>query len=291
MTAGPSTDPAAAQAASFVLGRALADGAFVEVGEELPTVEAARFALEALASMGADAGADTRRAVSELVAACRRPDGGFAMTAGDPASKLAATYYAVRLSAAGRVDVSLDPEALRSWLRAALFGDRDGEVAVDVDELYYGVRALELASTPPTPSYRAATEAFVRACAARGGGFGLVPGAAPDIERTYCCLHMLQLLGSADDAGAHAGWVESCAGAGRVWWDPDRVRSSPATMYWGTRAAEIAGVELPWRELADGVEAFRDPSGGYGLDGGASLWLTYCGVRTREIARQREMVR
>ncbi|HEX8205959.1 MAG TPA: prenyltransferase/squalene oxidase repeat-containing protein [Solirubrobacteraceae bacterium] len=281
-------DGVLSETAAFVRGRALDGGPFVEIDEEAPTVEATRFGLETLNTLGAGPSDEERRVATELVRACHRPDGGFAPTEADEASALNSTYYAVRVMSAGLVDLEPDREALARWLRAEVLPAGD-TVEVDVDELYYAIRAFQLAEIGFEQQERDAIEAFVARCADSGGGFALLPGQAPDIERTYCCLHTLQILGATEVAAEDRDFVAACFDGRRIHWDPEHSKpASPATMYWGSRAAQISRPpEIDWSGVAEGIDSFRRDGGGYAFDDGEpNLWLTYCGARTSDIARR-----
>lgn len=282
-----SADAARRETEAFVRSRALHDDPFVEVGERVPTVEAARFGLETLAALEVEPGESTRAAVDRLLDDCARPDGGYAMRRDDGPSELAATYYATRLMTAGLVGRVPDSERIAEYVRRSVLGDGGARVWVDVDDLYYGMRAVALAAVSLSGDEHEAVHAFMSGCAHPDGGFGLVPGAEPDVERTYCCLHMLQFLGADEVGPRHARFVGACSDGELIHWSPAHERSYPATMYWGARAAQIAGVDLDWDRLARGMESFRRPGGGYAAGGEPDLWLTYCGTRTLEIARQR----
>jgi prenyltransferase beta subunit len=273
---------------TFLESRSKQAGLFTEVGERAPTVEAARFGLEASAAVGKPASTEMRRDTRKLVIACLRPEGGFAVQADSPRPELSATYYAVRLFRLGNVaDVLLDRRRVAAWIVAQLFDGSRVDGSLDVDQLYYGVRGLQLMDAREFDRERRdAVARYVNRCAAPGGGFGLRPGLVPDIERTYCCVSILEALGCLQNPRAHASWTESCLAGGRALWRPSDTKSTPATFYWALRAASLLGVFVRWAEVASALRSFEREDGGYGGEAGATLWYTYCGVSVRKLAME-----
>jgi prenyltransferase beta subunit len=274
----------------FLGHRQLAPGVFIETGETEPTMEATRFGLENLTLLHMPLNAEGTLA---FVAACQRPEGGFAMRQDGGSADLAATYYALRIFELLEAPQALAPEArqaLHGWLRQQLFPDVRGHAALDIDPLYYAVRAWLLSTGHFTTAEHEAVVASIWACAGNDGGFAQFPGHAPDIERTYCCLHLLQELNveSWELPRQHA-WISSCYFRGRVHETPQRVTYSLATLYWGTRAAELTQLRLPWLAIRQEVEHHQQADGGYGMKREATLWQTYCALGTLRIAESAEV--
>jgi prenyltransferase beta subunit len=268
-----------ASVTAFLESRLSRERLFVETGHSEPTVEAARFGLETLDALGADI-PGVRTATSAFLSQCRATDEGFAdRREGKPA--LNATYYAARLLSRGLVPGSLaDPYGLVGWIRRKIM--RDGRIAphMDVDELYYAVRAMQFAlpgKELPDEDVQAIV-GFILRCASPDGGFGLRPGDPGDIERTYCCVNMLETLGAEHESARQKDFISACTENGEVSWDTDRAGTTPATFYWGLRAASLTGTRVAWREAAQRIEDFRCADGGYGSGERGQLWHTYCCV-------------
>jgi hypothetical protein len=264
----------------FLESRLSEERLFVETGESEPTVEAARFALETLDAIGADI-PGVRTATAAFLAECRSAEGGYKDRRSTEAPALNATYYAVRLLARGLVPGALpDPLRAIAWIRRSIMTAGHIHPDMDVDELYYAVQALQFALKPAPvcdEDSRAIIE-FIRACHAPNGGFGFRPGDPGDIERTYCCVNMLETLGLKDGIASHIDYIAACMTDGDVCWDPDRTKSTPATFYWGLRAASLSGSYVPWHEAGRRIDGFRSADGGYGMAGRSQLWHTYCCV-------------
>ncbi|WP_257450266.1 prenyltransferase/squalene oxidase repeat-containing protein [Archangium lipolyticum] len=258
---------------SFLEKRLTRNGLFVEVGESAPTVESIRFGLDTMASIDKEVDESVRRSSAAYLLECLLPDGGFAISARSTQSKLSSTYYAVRLFELKRVDGGLpDRHRTSEWIIGQLFDGAGIAESVNVDELYYAARALQLMAAPELDHSRIDTVVrYIKRCCSPAGGFGLSPGAPADIERTYCCLHMLQTLGHLHDPEKHAKWVSSCIIGGQVYWDPSGAKVSPATFYWGLRAASIAGAEVAWSDVASAIRNFEKEDGGYGDEAGSQL--------------------
>jgi hypothetical protein len=271
-----------AKVRQFVARRSPGSGLFVEIGETEPSLEALRWAVEIQTLIGEPIDADGQA----LICACLRPGSAFAMTAGQVEPTLAATYYAARaLALHGRHD--LLPPALPEWVEQALFG-RSGVVQVDVDELFYAVRTLEQAEETLPPQRVRRVAQFIDACEDPGGGFALLPGDPPDIERTYCCLQMRRILAKAGvlewrDPTRHRAWVAACYHEGHCYIDPARTRGSLATRYWGVQAAQLCGAPLPVDQMAKQILDAQHDDGGFGEPGPSSLWHTYCALRVLQL--------
>lgn len=271
------------RARRFLFDRTGAAGTFVEVGVDEPDLEALRWGTEIALLVGSPASDGL-----DFVAACRRAEGGFAMTPGEVRPSLAATYYAVRvLTLVGHGD--LVPQELSTWVSGAVFGAA-GTVAVDVDDLFYGVRALDRAGRPLPAPQRSRVSQFVGSCEDSSGGFGLLPSTLPDIERTYCCLQMRRILRAWDArptderaAKRHADFVLACHHDGRMLTAPDVQTSSLATMYWGVNALSLCDRRVPAAPVLASLASAQHPGGGFGDPGGPTLWHTYCALRIHQI--------
>lgn len=258
---------------------------FVEVGEPGPTVEAARFGLEAWRTHATPPPA-VMRATLGYLRRCAHPYGGWGVDAQSEQPCLSATYYATKLLAEGHLPEPLRaPEQVQAWLCDQVADDLNVRPAIDIDELYYAVRAAYLiAPARPFPDrVRRSVVEFVLACADVDGGFGRTPGAQADIERSYCSIHMLRLLGAEFEADRHFAWIGRCVRTGAMDWSPDTPTASPATVYWGLRVASLVGVGVPAAAVRDNLAQFVLASGGYGANGQASIWHTYCGVKAAQI--------
>ncbi|HEY2667349.1 MAG TPA: prenyltransferase/squalene oxidase repeat-containing protein [Actinomycetota bacterium] len=271
------------EAARFVAGCSSHTGVFTEPGEAEPTLEATRFGVEALVALG---GAP-RESVLDFVEACWRPDGGFAMLAGEAEISLAATYYALRLrELVGHADPARGRVTARWLIDRMLPGATgDADEGVDIDELYYALRSWQILGFLPTDSHRLALVNFMLGCAGERGGFGLVQGAASDIERTYCCVHGLRILGlDPPRLEVHRAWASACIAEGRFYATPERLVYSLPTMYWGSRTAELLGIDPDWPAVEREVLAFRRADGGFGAQPSSSLWETYCALGALRLA-------
>ena len=162
---------------SFLESRLSPDRLFVEVGEDQPTVEAARFGFEALDSFR-DSLRGVDGATADFLLACRRADGGFTINQEEAEAELASTYYAVRLFLLRLIPGTLpDPSSTVAWLRGRILDGREIRNGMDVDKLYYAVRAIQLILSPrqlPTDLHRAVVD-FMLQCASSSGGFGPTP--------------------------------------------------------------------------------------------------------------------
>lgn len=257
----------------FVDHRSLGIGLFVESGQGSPDLEALRWAVELAHLLGDPIDEES----VTFVIACRRDEDGFAMRAEDDRPTLAATYYGVRvLELLDRRD--LLPHNLSRWIEQQVIGAA-GTVTVDIDELFYALRALEHAGLPLTDRLSTRTAEFITACEHSGGGFGPTPGEPPHIEQTYCCLRMRQLLGHSDRSAAHADWVDRCCREGEFLPSPAAASGTLATAYWGTQAAGLSQVELPAAKVRHQVRQRWHSDGGFGDDGTSNLWSTYCALR------------
>ncbi|MCK2215431.1 terpene cyclase/mutase family protein [Actinomadura sp. ATCC 31491] len=275
---------------TFLRGRSPAPGLYVERGGTQPTMEALRWATELRAML--DLAPRVKEEGLALVAACLRSSGAYAGSPDRPEPALDATYYATKVLALAGDPRRLTPQ-LATWLSGVVFGP-SGNVRLDVDELFYAVRAMEFAgqSLDAGQAHRVAT--FVRACADPGGGFGLLPGAAPDIERTYCCVLMLGLLTGWSAPAEHRAFVAACLRDGLFLFRPgDPAGPSLAAQYWGLRAARLAGVPVAGEALRAYVAGLRNDDGGYGVRGGgpgrgSTLWESYCALRVSALLDEGE---
>jgi hypothetical protein len=258
-------------------------GHLVEVGDKDATLEAARFGGEILCLLGDHLTGDDRRLHADC---CRGP--AFTMTAQASRPSLGATYYGNRLRQLSGQDPD-DPAAIADWVAEQLF--EDGKVVVDGDDLFYGIRSLIIINARLSGDQEQTVRSFLNNCLARDGGFGLTPGAPPDIERTYCGIATLQWMGTPEDlAGvrAHRAFVEACYdGAGHMRMRPDQDRWSLATGYWGSRCAQILGLDWPWDQVRAATQACRRSDGGYASSSHSTLWETYCALRVAAIASGR----
>lgn len=274
---------------SFLENRLSPDRLFVEVGEDRPTVEAARFGLEALDSFS-DSLRGVGGATADFLAACRSPEGGFTTNQEEAEAELASTYYAVRLFLLRLIPGSLpEPSNTVAWVRDSILDGREIRHGMDVDKLYYAVRAIQLILSPrqlPSDLHRAVVD-FMLQCASSSGGFGPMPNLPADIERTYCCVHLLHSLGEVRQTKLHVMWIGSCFSHGQAFWGPEGTRTDPSIFYWGLRAASLSGASVPWRDAARHLETFRCSDGGYGADGRSQLWHTYCCIKAHEIAAEK----
>jgi hypothetical protein len=268
---------------TFVESRSLSPGVLVEVGESEPTLEAARWGLEIATMLGRKVGDD----VLSLLAACRQSVGGFGMRPGDTSPNLEATYYAIRIawliSAHGVFDAKVG-----AWLRNNIFDERM-TVALDSHQLFYAMRTFQLSDVILTGAERAAVLRLIDECAGPEGGFSLLPGGQPDIERTYLCVNMLEDLGEMRhrrDHDLHSSWIRSCFRQGSFYWDRTQADHSLATVYWGARTAQMLGLAVPWDAVRHRVNRDKHTNGGYGSGGQATLWHTYCALGSIQIAEQ-----
>jgi hypothetical protein len=268
---------------SFVTGCRDATGLLVETDEDRPSLEATRFGAEILAHTGAG----PTRADLEFVAKARQGPAYTMHRGGEPA--LGATYYALRLHELAGTAVP-GPAEVGAWVSAALV--RGGEVAVDLDDLFYGVRSLLILGHRLDRGGEDAVRRFLRRCTAGGGGCALEPGGPADIERTYCAVAILQWLGTEEDhraAAAHADFVASCDdGEGHIRMRPGVPAWSLASAYWGARTVQLLRLPWPWHALDAAVRGCARPDGGYSAHGESTLWETYCALRVRDIAAARQ---
>ena len=163
----------------FLADRSPAPGIYVETGEAQPTLEALRWAAEITSMLGDPI--DEEMLV--FITACCRSEA-FAMRVEQFEPDLGATYYATRVLALAQ-HRSLLPGHFVSVIAQRLFA-ANGAIAVDVDGLFYGIRALEEAALRLPRRQAEQASAFICACAAPEGGYAVRPGAVADIERTYC---------------------------------------------------------------------------------------------------------
>jgi prenyltransferase beta subunit len=261
----------------FLSERSAGSGLYAERGETQPTMEALRWGTEIRAMLG------VRPLLSEeahaFLAACLRSAGAYATSPDHPEPALNATYYATKILSLAGGPWKPAPE-LAVWTAGTVFGP-SGNVRVDVDDLFYAVRAMQYANQEIPPDLARRAVMFLRACADPGGGFGLLPGEPPDIERTYCCAMMLSLLSAWDSPSPHRAFTARTLRDGLFHMRPDASATrSLATQYWGARAAGMCGVPLPCDEICAFVVAKRNPDGGFGDESREStLWQTYCAMR------------
>lgn len=251
-------------------------GMYVETGERQPSLEALRWACEIRALLGepVEPGSIT------FIAACRRGNEAYAMHVERHRPELGATYYAVRvLALAGHADQV--PAAMAGWLDGTVFGAA-GIITVDADDLFYAIRALEQAGLTPAAERTTRIAEFLRGCQHPAGGFGLVPGAPPDVERTYCCLAIDHFMARTApdwpdpvDRGRHARWLRTCLGPVGIRMAPTGP-ANPATQYWGVQAFRLAGIAPDPVVVRDAVDRARHPDGGFGAP---TLWHSYCALR------------
>jgi hypothetical protein len=263
----------------FLSERSLGSGLYVERGEAQPTMEALRWGTEIRAML--DLGPLLSEEAFAFVSACLRSGGGYAISPDHPEPALNATYYATKVLSLADDPRRLAPD-LAKWLGDTVFGP-SGNVRVDVDDLFYAMRAMQYSDQALRPEQSRRVIMFLRACADPGGGFGLLPGEPPDIERTYCCAMMLALLSAWDAPPRHRTFVGRTMRGGLFHMRPDSDTCSLATQYWGLRAAGLCGVPVSSPQVRDFVSALRNPDGGFGGFGGeggrSTLWHTYCAMR------------
>lgn len=275
---------------AFLHSCATPDGGYVETGEKQPSLEATRFALESLALLMAVP--DT--ASVGFVRRSFRPVGGFARHPDSLLPELGATYYAVRiLHLLNATELMSEIRtSTHRWLMSMIFSESNSRITLDIDHLYYALRALYLSGETLPLSVLQYVADFTHACADSQGGFGLTPGRVPDVERTYCCLRMLAELGIVvHNKDTHAKWLAACFSAGQWYSDPSRTDSSLAGMYWGVSAANLLDLPIPWTSIPPIVERYRRHDGGYGNSGYPTLWHTYCALGTLDVVKRRSRQR
>jgi hypothetical protein len=274
----------------FLAGRSPGSSLFVERGDAQPTMEALRWGMEIRAMLGIDTFAG-KEALAFLTA-CQRSGCAYAISPDHPEPMLNATYYAARVLAITGEMESASVTGMAEWLVGASFGS-NGNVRLDVDDLFYAVRAMEAVGASLPADLTRRTVRFLKACAYSSGGFGLMPGEPPDIERTYCCAMMLRLLNAAEGLSEHRGFIGSTLRDGLFRMRPDSMVCSLATQYWGSRAAGLCRVPIARQPLREFVVVAQNPDGGYGgQDGNSTLWHTYCALRIlagRESAHPEEV--
>ncbi|MBB4912712.1 prenyltransferase/squalene oxidase repeat-containing protein [Actinophytocola algeriensis] len=261
-------------------------GRFVETDEDRPSLEASRFGAEILQLIG------SRPSEAELrFVADRHCGAGYAMDDDAEEPALSATYYALRLLELAGHPPS-DAHEIARWLVDTLFGE--GRVVVDMDDLFYGIRALNLAGERLSSSGEDAVRTFLQTCQHVNGGYGLLPDAAPDIERTYCAVAISLWMGGDSDheaARAQKPFVRSCYdGGGHIRMRPSSPDWSLASGYWGNRCVELLELDWPWDDVHAATAACRQPDGGFTSTTGSSLWETYCALRVLDIATQHRQV-
>lgn len=120
----------------FLRTRVSPNALFVEVGEPGPTVEAARFGLEAWRTHATPPPA-VMRATLGYLRRCAHPYGGWGVDAQSEQPCLSATYYATKLLAEGHLPEPLRaPEHVQAWLCDQVADDLNVRPAIDIDELY-----------------------------------------------------------------------------------------------------------------------------------------------------------
>jgi hypothetical protein len=268
--------------AAFLGGRVSRSGSFSEYGESAASLEAARFGAECLQMVNEE----PKPGIVGFVESCWRQEGGFAMHTHDPSPSLDATYYGLRvLQITGNLDFCA-PDPIICWLLKGIFSEAAGPVSVDVDDLYYALRALTILGARLPANQMQAAVRFLASCMNEGGGFARLPGTCPDIERTYCCINSFSMLGlDTPEVSKHARWVEACVERGRFYSAPHRPDSSLATMYWGSRSAELLRLSIGWDSVEAEIFCYGRSDGGFGGGSWSTLWETYCALGTLRIAQ------
>lgn len=262
-------------------------GRFVETDEDRPNLEAARFGAEILHLVGGVPSETELRFVAD-----RHRGAAYAMDDDADEPALGATYYALRLlELAGRGPT--DAQDTARWIVETLF--TEDRVTVDMDDLFYGIRALNLTGTRLSSSEENAVRTFLRTCTHVDGGYGLLPDAPADIERTYCAVAISLWIGGDGDRDAtraQESFVRSCYDdRGHMKMRPSAPDWSLATGYWGNRCAELLELDWPWAEVHAATAACRQSDGGYTAATGSALWETYCALRVLDIATLHRQVR
>lgn len=254
-------------------------GRYVEAREDVPTMEALRWAAEISSLLSGDPVAP-----APFTDQCRRRGGAFAMKATDPEPSRAASYYAVRaFTLSGqRADI---PGELPGWF-ASEVATAGQPAASDIDEMFYVLRALEQlgALSLLTPGVSRSLVEFIQSCRGGDGGYGGMPGRPSDTEHTYCAVCSLSLLQhplGADDGRVTAAWLRSRFGtpSGLATLTPDDDTPSLAAAYWGLRAGEVLAAAVWTDRLGPAVQRLSKPDGGYGTRAYATLWESYCALR------------
>jgi prenyltransferase beta subunit len=263
----------------FLASRRQGPGAYLETGEDEPTMEALRWAAEITTLLSGEPVTP-----APFVDACARPGGTFAMTVAEPEASRNACYYAVRaLTLTGRRDEI--PGPLARWFV--------GEVATpglpatfDIDEMFYVLRALEQLDSLGLlgPQVSRSLADFIRSCRTAEGGYAGTPGQPPDTEHTYCAVCSLSLLGEPLDAaesGATIAWLRSRfdTPSGLATLTADDDAPSLAATYWGFRAGEVLNAAVWTGRLGSAVRGMAKPDGGFGAHEDATLWESYCALR------------
>lgn len=266
-------------AADYVRTRVDQQGNFVESGEDEPTLEAARFAAEVLATAGS-------LDVGQFANALQRCDRswGFSMTLTGEGPELGATYYGWRLRQL--MGHGGERNKASSWIVRQVF-DAENEVTVDVDDVFYAVRALDIVGAELAPEQQESLRKFLASCQSPDGGYALLPGNPSDIERTYCAVATLLWLNTETDktrARNEREWIQACANDGCIKGAPDVLDANLATAYWGSRSAELLDIAWPWDSVRDLALRGQRSDGGFGIGEGSTLWETYCGVRLIRMA-------
>ncbi|MFB9924401.1 prenyltransferase/squalene oxidase repeat-containing protein [Amycolatopsis halotolerans] len=264
---------------AFVRTAESAEGYPLESSDRIPSLQAARFASELTNLAGLPVSARTLA----FVAQCRRGEA-FAFEREGDLPTLPGTYYALRvLTLAGKP--WREPATTR-WITERLFDDR-GRLAVGMDELFYGARALMLLEADlPQPARKEILE-FLRARRSPEGGYGPDRGEPADIQRTYCAISLRGWLHDGarveEDEGL-AEWIVGCHRDGRMHLSPSSGEWSLGTAASGHRCADVLGLAWPWNEAREFAESHRREDGGFGLGAASTLWETYCGLRTIQLA-------
>jgi prenyltransferase beta subunit len=269
----------ASETLRFLNSRRPGPGEYLEAGEEVPTMEALRWAAEISALLSGDPVTP-----APFIGRCRRPGGAFAMTAADPEPSRAASYYAVRaLTLSGqRADI---PAELPRWFVGELV-TASQPARSDIDEMFYVLRALEQldAVSLLTPEVSRSLVEFIRACRNGDGGYGGMPGRTSDTEHTYCAVCSLSLLDEplgADDSRVTAGWLGSRFDTPSGLATLTEVDDTPslASSYWGFRAGEVLAAAVWTDRLGPALQRLSKPDGGYGARARPTLWESYCALR------------
>ncbi|MBO2449484.1 hypothetical protein J4573_20455 [Actinomadura barringtoniae] len=263
----------------FLASRRQGPGAYLETGEDEPTMEALRWAAEITALLSGDPVTP-----GPFAAECRRAGGTFAITAADPEPARNACYYAVRaLTLSGLQDEI--PGPLSHWFVREV--STPGMPATfDIDEMFYVLRALEQLGTLGLlgPEVTRSLIDFLKSCRTGEGGYAGAPGQPPDTEHTYCAVCSLALLGEplgTAEAHAIATWLrarfDTPTGLATLTAQDDA--PSLAATYWGFRAGEVLNAAVWTDRLGPAVRRLAKQDGGFGAREDATLWESYCALR------------
>ncbi|OIP51370.1 MAG: hypothetical protein AUK28_00425 [Desulfobacterales bacterium CG2_30_60_27] len=207
-TAGPAVRPSAAK--TFDQDMTLSFFREMEARKNFPDSPSfAYYTAYALLTLDSKISPETRKKITDFLASCQKPDGGFAADPQyDQGSNVIYTAFALRtLALLGALD-TVDTAKAVGFVAALVNADGGVRARQQAGEkptlatTAYGVQVLQAAGALDRLN-REKTVAFINSCREPGKGFRMVAGGVSSIQATALAVEALQALGAMNQTMAN----------------------------------------------------------------------------------------